>query len=299
VPVLEEHQDDRGLGRAWTSIAYVEGAYHSYRRREEAAARNALLHYKRARWPFSIPLGEIASALFFGPTPVQEAIPACTALLEEADLNGQANVVAYLGGLEAMNGDFEQARKRMTEARQTFSELGQAFGAEITCGAMEGEIEILAEDLRTARRALESSCLALEQRGEQRYLATRSAALAEVLYQQGEFEEAARRNRVAQSGSTIDDVATEWRWRTVEAKLTAYEGDFAGAERLARAAYELLADTDALNHQAACLVSLGEVLSLADRPSEAVIAFERASELFEQKGNVVAARKTRPMTESP
>jgi Flp pilus assembly protein TadD len=220
-------------------------------------------------------------------------------LLEEADLNGRANVVAHLGGLEAMNGDFEQARTRMTEARQTFKELGQAFHAEFNCGAIEGEIEVLAGDLRAARRALESSCLALEQRGGQRYLATRSAALAEVLYQQGELEQAARRNRLARSGSTSDDVPTEWRWRTVEAKLTARTGDFAGAERLARAAVELLVDTDALNHQAACLLSLGEVLSLAGRSGEAAIAFEQASELFERKGNVVAARKTRTMTESP
>jgi len=89
----------------------------------------------------------------------------------------------------------------------------------------------------------------------------------------------------------------------VAAKLAARAGDFAHAERLAHAALDLLVDTDVLNNQATCLLALGEVLTLSGRPAEAASAFQEALELFERKGNLVAASKTRlrvtGKTESP
>jgi tetratricopeptide (TPR) repeat protein len=284
-------------------VAEVEGPFHSHHERAERAARNAVLHYRRAGWPYSACLATIAGALYYGPTPVTEAIAACRELLPETDANGQAGMLAFLGALEAMRGDFDAARACVAQCRKGYGELGQALGAERSAGSVESEIEFLAGDLAAARASLESSSAVLEQHGDRAYLATRAASLADVLYRQGKLDEAARQVRAAESGSTSDDVATQWRWRAVDAKLAARSGEFERAEALARDALGLLDDGDTLNERAMCLLDLGEVLALAGRPAEAAAAFGQALDLFERKGNVVAADQTRVLlaetTESP
>jgi DNA-binding SARP family transcriptional activator/predicted ATPase len=303
IPFLEECRDDRSLGRAWMIIAEVQGPYYLHYLQAGEAARRALLHYRRAGWPFSACLGMIAAALYYGPTAAPDAVSACTELLAEADLNGQAAVLPYLGGLEAMSGDFEQARSRVAQSRKMYRELGQALAAEFNCSAVESEIEQQAGSLTRARNALESSCIVLSEHRERAYLATRQATLADVLYRQGQLEEAARYSRAARSGATSDDVVTQRRWRSVDAKLAARGGRFRRAEQLARDAIGLLADTDFLNGRAICLLDLGEVLMLAGLPAEATTTIEEALALFKLKGNAVAADRTRlllaEMAESP
>src|SRR5207302_6261319 len=113
IPVFEEHADDRALGRAWLDVAATEGAYYCRYAQAEEAARKALLHYRRAGWPVSACLGTLAASLLNGPTPVSSAIPECEQLLDGADLNGEANVLPFLAALQAMKGDFEQAREQL------------------------------------------------------------------------------------------------------------------------------------------------------------------------------------------
>jgi len=234
---------------------------------------------------------------------VPDAISSCEELLADADTAERAGIAAFLGGLEAMRGDFEAARTLVAETRRTYSELGQSFAAELSCGAVEPEVELLAEDLERARELAEASYAVFAEHGERAYLATRAATLADVLYRQGRLEDAARCAGEAESGSTSGDLATEWRWRSVAARLAARSGEFDRAERLAREAVGLLAGTDVLGQRANCSLDLAEVLTLAGRPAEAATALREALALFEQKGSVVAAEQTRALlaetTESP
>ncbi len=303
IPVLEECGDDRGLGRAWMLAAHVHGPYRLRYRQSGEAARNALVHYRRAAWPVGSCLGTITSALYYGPTPVGEAISTCEELLADATPAERAGIPAFLGGLEAMRGDFAAARTLVAETREAYAELGQVIAAELSSGSVEPEVELLAGDLDRARELVEASYTVLEEHGEHAYLATRAATLADVLYRQGRLDDAARYAAAAEFGSTSGDLATEWRWRSVAAKLAARAGEFDRAEQLAREAVGLLADTDVLHERGRCSLDLAEVLTLAGRPEEAATALQEALDLFERKGNVVAAEQTRVLlaetTESP
>jgi len=299
VPVFEEHGDDRALGRAWINVATVHGAYRHRFAEAEVAARRALFHYRRAGWPAAACLGTLSAELVSGPMPVPEALSTIRALLGDADLNGQANVLPQIAFLIAMQGDFGGAREHVARACAIFTELGQRFGAELLVGSVQSQIEVMAGDLPKARELLEESRRRLRDFGERDYLATRTAALADVLYRQGRFDEAADCAREARSGSTSDDVATEWLWRAVEAKLAARAGDFAAAESSIEAAQAVLAPTDALNLRAACRLDAAEVHSLAGRRDDAVASVENALALYEQKGNTTGAELARARLAEP
>jgi Flp pilus assembly protein TadD len=65
------------------------------------------------------------------------------------------------------------------------------------------------------------------------------------------------------------------------------------AERLAREAVTLAERTDFVNQRADALVDLGIVLGRVGRGEDAQAAFGDAIRLYEDKGNVVAARRVR------
>ena len=92
-----------------------------------------------------------------------------------------------------------------------------------------------------------------------------------------------------------DDYASQILWRSVRAKAFAREGRLDDGEQLAREAVTLAEATDDINFRGDALMALAEVLCLAERPGEAVPVIEEALRLFEQKGNVVSARKARAL----
>jgi hypothetical protein len=75
----------------------------------------------------------------------------------------------------------------------------------------------------------------------------------------------------------------------VRAKLMARQGEPEQAETLAREAVALAAETDFLVLRGDALMDLAEVLRTAGRETDSVPFVEQALELYEQKGNVVAA----------
>jgi hypothetical protein len=79
--------------------------------------------------------------------------------------------------------------------------------------------------------------------------------------------------------------------RGTRAKVLARKGKPEKAERLARDAVALAADTDALTVHGDALMNLAEVLRLVDKEGEAIPIAEEARVLYEAKGNVVLAAK--------
>jgi tetratricopeptide (TPR) repeat protein len=75
----------------------------------------------------------------------------------------------------------------------------------------------------------------------------------------------------------------------------ALTGDPAEAEALARRAVERAAQGDDLNAHADALVDLAEALELGTRRDAAAAALREALELYERKGNVVAAQRVRQL----
>src|SRR5205823_1132604 len=104
IPVLEAAKDDRALGRAWFFIGHVKGGFRCDYAAWEDASTRAATYYTRAGWSPSIALKNLGVALYFGPRHVEDAIDRSQALLRahEGDRASEANIVLWLGGLEAM-----------------------------------------------------------------------------------------------------------------------------------------------------------------------------------------------------
>src|SRR5207244_5403219 len=68
IPTLETLGDYRALGRTWLLVGFVHGGILGRHAAWEEAAARALVYYRKAGWPASTCLGQIAAALYYGPT---------------------------------------------------------------------------------------------------------------------------------------------------------------------------------------------------------------------------------------
>jgi DNA-binding SARP family transcriptional activator len=294
-PVFEAIHDNRSLSRAYRLIAYVDGAMSCRYARSAEAAERALHFCRESGWSTAACLGDLAAALRYGPTPVAESIRRCRALLEGADLGGEANVLVQLAALEAMHGRLEEARDLVGRARALYEDLGQPALAHAHSGGARGEIELLAGEAPAAERAFRDSYGALESIGDRAYVATQAALLAEAVYLQDRHAEAMQWSRLAEEAGSADDIPTQFLWRAVRARLLAVAGETGEAEALADEAVRLAEATDALDQRAKVVFDRAEVLRLCGRDAEARGAAEDALALFDLKGNVVAAERVRAL----
>jgi tetratricopeptide (TPR) repeat protein len=294
IEVFEELPDERALARTWLMNSLAQGIRCRFRAAGDAA-RRALEHYRRSGWSSQTSLGLVAISLFYGPTPVAEALDACTALLDQADLGGEAHVLAWMAGLEAMRRRFGDARDLVDRAKRRHQQLGQLWGAQIDCAEVAGEIEMLAEDFTSAERELRASCRLLEQMNDRNHLSRRAGQLASALYARGQFEEARRWADRSHELAPTGDLFNQCSLRSIQAKLLARNGDLATAEALARGAAAMAEESDSPNLKANSLLDLGEVLGLGGRPAEAASAVDQAFRHFEEKGNVASANRARSL----
>jgi DNA-binding SARP family transcriptional activator/tetratricopeptide (TPR) repeat protein len=293
LPIFDGVEDDRSLGRAWLTLSFVHGLMHCRHAAATEAAERAMDCHHRSGWPVSACLAYLSAAAQNGVMPAQEAIRRCRQLLAQADLGGEANVLPSLAELEAMRGHLAEARQLVARARTIYDQLGQQALAETNCAPIEGRIELLAGDADASERALRASYEALERMGGVSYVATRAAELGDALCGLGRYDEAERLSLRAEALGATDDVLTQLLWRSLRARVLARHGRLVEAEMLIGEAARLAEETDALNLRAKVLLDRAEVLQLAGRSNEAGEAVEQAIQLFELKGNVVAANHAR------
>ena len=98
---------------------------------------------------------------------------------------------------------------------------------------------------------------------------------------------------VAQRSGGADDVDASVAWHYVQAKILSRLGAAEDAESLARHGLALLAGTDALSRQGDVLAVLADILRLTGRSGDANTYLHSAIQLYEEKGNVVAAARAR------
>jgi ATP/maltotriose-dependent transcriptional regulator MalT len=144
-------------------------------------------------------------------------------------------------------------------------------------------VESLAGDLATAAAILEDACASLNRDNDRAWLATFTAALGDVVYEQGRWDEAFVLSATAEALAPGDDVTAQLLWRRVRAMAMARRGELVEAEQFAQDAVELSTTTDEPSKRAAALLSLAEVLHLASRTREARVAAAKAITLLEQK----------------
>ena len=295
IAMFESIGDQRALGRAWLLLGWLRGGRLCDHVGWAHGAEQALKHYNAAGWPTSTCLGELAAAFHWGPTPVNAAVARCDQLLrhEVKDRAGNAYVTAFLGGLIAQQRDFHRARELVHSAGATLHDLGMRAAATTFCATVLSEVETLAGELEVAERILREIVGEFERSHELSRLASAAGELANVLALQGRFEESEEWTRLAEQHSTADDLHAQIRWRPVRALIHARKGEFAVAEDLGREAARLADATDDLNRRANAHRYIAEVLRLEGRTGDAVVEFENAVELYEQKGNVAGVAQIR------
>jgi DNA-binding SARP family transcriptional activator/predicted ATPase len=295
IPTFETFADDRSLGRAWLFVGYARGNFLCDNSALEDAAAKAAYHYTRAGWSPSTSLSALGSALFYGPRPVEDAVEHCERLLRDhaGDRASEANIHVWLGGLEGMRGRHDEGLALVDSAESVYRELGQALAAGDICGLVRAAIHTLADETEAAERALRLACETCIRLNELALLASRAAELADTLYRLSSYEESEHWMAVSRARAGREDRDAQSSWRSIAALLAARKGDRAVAERLSREALEIVETTDAVNHHAKVLLDLAEVLRPAERESEASNRVKEAVDLYELKGNTVAAARAR------
>jgi class 3 adenylate cyclase/tetratricopeptide (TPR) repeat protein len=292
IPELEALGDDLGLAKAWRRIADVHWMNNRWREQERALER-ALTYAERAgdlREVGGIRM-RLAMGLYWGPTPAAEAIERAELTLVQAHGNPavESTFLVSLAGLHAMSDRFDEARSLLDRGEGMAEELGfRLWFAGFSL--VSGDVELLAGDPKAAERKLRRGYSVLESSGERRVLATVASRLAKTLYLQGRYEDAEHFTEVSEQLAGSGDIASQIERRSVTAKLTARRGDYELAESLAHEAVRLAETTDDIGTQASALVDLAEVLQRAGKSDGTSFLVDRARGLYEQKGNVVAAR---------
>jgi predicted ATPase/class 3 adenylate cyclase len=295
IEILERLGQHAGLARAYRLLTNVHWTACRMAAAEESA-RRMIEHAKLAGDEVMARryLGSIAGSQLLGPSPVPEAIRLCEDLVVQAegDRKAEAMISCCIARLRSMQGEFEDARGLFASSRALFEELGWKFEA-ATVSLDSGPAALLAGDAIAAEAELRADFDRLEEMGEHNYISTIAGYLAEALYRQDRFDEAEHFTAYCAEVASHDDVTSQAQWQSVKAKLLARRGAVTDAEALARQAAELLKPTDFLDLHATVLLDLADVLSILGRPGEAVAAAEEGFELFERKGNEVAAARAR------
>jgi class 3 adenylate cyclase/tetratricopeptide (TPR) repeat protein len=272
IPLLEELDDDLGLARAWwlKSEVHVNACRWAARASDlEEALRYARRAGNRIEQANLISL--LVQALYYGPTPVPEAIVRCEAFLEESGGNRllEASIMSSLAGLRAMEGRIDEGRRLQDEARLAYEELGQRLRV-VGRSLVAADIELLDGNPSEAARILRWGYDALQEMGATSVLATVGAFLADAELAAGATSEAVRHARLSAERAADEDVATQVMWRVAQGQA---EDD----ETLLREAVLLAEQTDHPDLQARALAALGEL--------------DVAAGIYEAKGNVTAARR--------
>jgi tetratricopeptide (TPR) repeat protein len=289
VEEFEEAGDHMGLIRASHLLLLVHWTAGQYGAAEQAALKtieHAQAVGDRTREIRILPA--LATCSTYGPTPVDEAAARCAYLLEEVggDQKADALIRASLARLEAMRGNFDEARQLYRRSRATLEEFGWNLFAALT-SIDSGSVELLARDPVGAERELRRDFETLEAMGERNYIATTSAYLAFALLLQGRYEEADRFVTFSEETAAPDDLTPQFLWRQFRARLLSIDGEHEEAVVLAQRAVELTDQTEETESQGNARLDLAHVYVRAGRTAEAEITYREAQERFERKGIVV------------
>jgi tetratricopeptide (TPR) repeat protein len=298
IPVFERVGDDAALARALT----LRGKLHFWYGEAETA-REFFERATRLAERIGDSAVEAESLQYFlgtmhrGRMPIERALvrfdelrsrPRINRRLEAAFLNSRAH-------LEAMQTNFDVARELVRQALDLAVDAGLEGLLDSHTRPAAGFVELLAGDPAAAEAELRLACENTERVGELGFLSSITPMLVDAVYAQGRYEEAlALSDRWPVDRLTAPtDVDAQAGWRRVRAKALARLGRFEEAERLAREAVAILADTDYVNAHADTVADLGDVLLHAGRVTNAATAMREAIRLYELKGNVASANVLR------
>jgi tetratricopeptide (TPR) repeat protein len=297
IRVFERFEDDRALARAWyvvQSVHWLRGELTA----SKAAAERGLLHAERAGdlRQQGLLRTAVSGPTYFGLGPLEEFPEEVEGHLAWARRTGslwlEALAIQALGTYHATRGERDKGKELIGRGTSILSELGMRIFA---AGLAANWIWLVTDDLVTVEARLRKSYNTLAAAGEKGVGSTVAANLAEALYRQGRYEEADEMLAVSEADSASEDVTTRAYGAAIRAKILARSGRVEEAETMAREAAALARETEYVDLRGDSLLALGEVLRLTGRPDEAAEAMQEALHLWEAKGNVVFASRTREL----
>jgi class 3 adenylate cyclase len=295
--------DERGLARGWSLLGLVHNMKAHFGPAEEAWT-NAATHARRAgdRREELECLSWVPLMVLAGPTHVDQGLPRCLAVLEPADgdKKAMASVLIAQAVFAAGVGRMEEARRLIASAGDLLREMGLTVWLAAPHAQFAGWIELLAGEAAAAESGLRWAYRELEQIGEVGWLSTVVGLLAEAVYAQGRYDEAAELSRISAAAAGTEDVYSQVLWRTVSAKELAHRGDEAAAVPLADEAAALASTTDFLHLRWHALMGLAVVRQTFGDVRGSQASLIEAIELARRKGNIIAeARAADALAEQP
>jgi tetratricopeptide (TPR) repeat protein len=291
LPLFETAGDNVALLDAFDALVLI----HSYPRDHDAllATAERALHNARtvgAAHREQALLQWLANALYYGTTPLDEFI----SWLNDQEAEGHHHPAFNAHRAEALAclGRFDESRATLAALSEEVHAPSATIPIAFTA-AFSATVEAVAGDYAAAEAFARQACAILNASGERGWLARTLTELGQYLYALGRLDEAEDAARQGGEIGASDDIVTQLVSLQVRAKVLARHGATAEAERLAREAVALGARTDMLNLQAVAALDLAEVLELGGRPDAATDEVARALALFERKGNLVLANRTR------
>ena len=286
--------DELGLDRLWRLRALV----HWLEARSadaDCAWQLAVEHARRAgdAHGSADALSWLASSAFIGSTPTDQGIARCEAIRESlgGSRREEAFVLQPLAAMRAMRGEFGTARELLDRSNAMLAELGASMDTAVQYH--EAFVAQLAGDPGRAEALLRAGYERLRRMGARGFLATTAARLAQALYAQDRIDDALLLTLEAQQDADANDRSAQFLWRAIRAAVLARGGALDEAKRLSAEAVALVEQTDWLTDYADVLMARAEVLTASGELAAADETVHAALELYERKGNVVAADRVR------
>jgi class 3 adenylate cyclase/tetratricopeptide (TPR) repeat protein len=286
IELLARAQDAEGMARAWL----LRGLTHWTAGRWDDMVEpleQAVVYSRRAgrRSTEREALTFLYAAMMFGSTPVTDGIRRGYELLDTVtdsrDLQGWA--LRVIGTLLGLDGQYDEARELLEQARAIFSEHGNRIAVEALAFSA-APLELRAGDAVASEREARAGFEIAEQLGDRGRLPNLSSILADALLEQGRIDEAERYAEFGRDAAQIGDVSGQAFTRMAVARVLARRGKTVEAVELARESVALMANTQEILTRPWLLTRQAEVLDLAGLLDEAAAALREAIELWELKG---------------
>ena len=234
----------------------------------------------------------ILSALFLGPTPIDQALPrAEKALAEAMPLSvAEASAVRVVGAFLSCRGEVDEARELHARGRAMLEDAGLLVSA-AGWAMSESEIEWRAGDLDAQERSLRAAVGVLDGLGDQFFFSTVVLCLVNCLLSRRppDDEEVAALCAVARERTLAGDLVNFVYLDGIEGRRLAHAGSAEEGIRLSRNAAETADTTDNFDVRSQAWHALAETLVLADDHEEAGRAAARSIEIRTAKGDVAGA----------
>jgi tetratricopeptide (TPR) repeat protein len=289
--VFNRYGDDWGVIRA--TLEYARHEFFAGRARVTYTMLSGLMEsYPGDELPILV-LGMSLASMYWGPTPVSEAL----AHLEEFDVPAsrttEAFVMRYTGGLNGLLGNFETARGALARSQQIEGELGRAVLEDSIYGHFLGPLETDAGNYEEAETVMLGAYARMSGRGDTGFSSTVAGNLGAMYVTMGRWDDAERFGRLTLDIAQPDDAEAQAQGHSVLGRVHAARGEPAEAERYARIAVDTAAKTDYLVRRGGVLLDYAEVLIAAGRIDEALRAVGEAIERFEAKEATFMVAKAR------